>query len=57
MTIPTMITLREAAEKTGLSYDCLRKWCLENKIVYIMAGRKFLVNQEKLVEFLNGESV
>lgn len=54
MTIPTMITLREAAEKTGLSYDCLRKLCLQDKIVYIMAGRKFLVNQEKLVEFLNG---
>lgn len=54
MTIPTMLTLKEAAQKTGLSYDCLRKLCLQNKIVYIRAGCKFLINQEKLVEYLNG---
>lgn len=53
MTIPTMLTLKEAAEKTGLSYDCLRKMCLQKKIVYITAGKKFLVNEEKLVEYLN----
>ncbi len=55
MTIPTMLTLKEAAEKTGLSYDCLRKMCLQKKIVYITVGKKFLVNEEKLVDFLNGE--
>ncbi len=53
MTIPTMLTLKEAAEKTGLSYGCLRKMCLQKKIVYITAGKKFLVNEEKLVEYLN----
>lgn len=57
MSIPTMLTLREASEKTGLSYDCLRKLCLGNKIVYMRAGAKYLINLEKLVEFMNGEEV
>lgn len=52
MTVPTMRTMRDAAKLTGLSYDCIRKMCLSNKIVYVKAGVKFLVNMEKLVEYL-----
>lgn len=55
MAIPTMVTIKEAAEKTGLSYYFIRKLCLEKKVVHIMAGRKVLINQEKLINFLNGE--
>ena len=55
MTIPTMVTIKQAAEKTGLSYYYIRKLCLEKKVVHIMAGRKVLINEEKLVNFLNGE--
>ena len=55
MTIPTMVTIKEAAEKTGLSYYFIRKLCLEKIVVHIMAGRKVLINQEKLINFLNGE--
>ena len=55
--IPEMIPIKEAARRTGLSYDCIRKLCLQNKIVYIKAGCKFLVNFQKLCEYLNeGES-
>lgn len=58
MTIPTMVGIREAADQTGLSYDFVRKLCLQKKIVYIRVGCKFLINLEKLVEFLNaGEAV
>ena len=57
MTIPTMLTLREASEKTGLSYDYLRKLCLSKQIVHIRAGAKYLINLEKLVEYMNGEAV
>jgi excisionase family DNA binding protein len=53
MTVPTMVTLAEASRQTHLSYDFLRKLCLQNKIVYIRAGTKYLINLEKLVEFLN----
>ena len=55
MTIPTMITIKECADRTGLSYDFIRKLCLQDKIVYIKTGKKFLINLEKLVQYLNGE--
>ena len=55
MAIPTMVTIKEAAEKTGLSYYYIRKLCLEKKVVHIMAGRKVLINEEKFINFLNGE--
>lgn len=50
---PTMLGLTEASKRTGLSYDYLRKLCLQNKIVYVRAGVRYLINLEKLVEFLN----
>ena len=51
--IPEMIPLKMASERTGLSYDFLRKSCLAGKIVHIRAGNKFLVNFGRLVEWLN----
>ena len=58
MTFPTMLTLRQAAEATGLSYDHLRKHCLQEKIIFVRAGNKYLVNAEKLQEYLDsGEAV
>lgn len=52
--IPEMIPIKEASERTGLSYDCLRKWCLQKKIVHIRVGNgKFLINFGRLVEWLN----
>ncbi|NBH99774.1 DNA-binding protein [Hominisplanchenecus murintestinalis] len=53
MVCPTMVTLNEASAQSGLSYDYLRKLCLQKKIVYVRAGCKYLVNLEKLVEYLN----
>ena len=31
------------------------KLCLEKKVVHITAGRKVLINEEKFINFLNGE--
>ena len=53
MTVPTMVTIKEASEKTGISYNRLRCLSLEKKIVYITAGCRYLINFEKLVEYLN----
>ena len=58
--IPEMITIREAAKRTGLSYEFLRQCCLTGKIVHIRAGTKFLINYGRLVNWLNtshGENV
>lgn len=51
--IPTMLPIREAAQQTGLSYDYIRKLCLRRKIVYIRCGAKYLVNFNKLLDYLN----
>ena len=53
MSIPTMYTIDAARKATGLSYDYIRKLCLSNKIVYVRAGNKYLINMEKLIDFLN----
>lgn len=53
MTVPTMLSIKETSTRTGVSYDYIRKLCLRNQIVHIRAGKKYLVNFEKFVEFLN----
>lgn len=53
MTMPTMYTINQAAAATGLSYDFLRKLCLQKKIVFIRAGAKYLINMERLREYLD----
>ena len=52
--LPRMKTLKEMAELTGLSYTMLRNLCLENKIVHIRAGKKYLINYDRFVDYLNG---
>ena len=53
MTFPSMMTLNQAAEATGLSYDHLRKLCLQKKIVFVRAGSKYLINADRLREYLD----
>ena len=58
--IPEMNTIQVEHELTGLSYDFLRKACLQGKIVHIKVGSKYLINHQKLVEWLqtsHGEDV
>lgn len=51
-----MITIKEASEYSGLSYNAIRQMCLQDKIPYIRAGNKYLINKEKLIEYLkNGD--
>ena len=52
--IPRMVTIRVASEETGLSYSCIRKLCLQKKIVFLKIGTKYLINMGKLAEYLNG---
>ena len=55
-TVPRMLTIQQAADETGLSYSCIRKWGLENRIVFVRSGKKCLVNMDRLGDYLNGES-
>jgi len=52
-TIPIMKTIGEISQKTGLPYEFIRKLCLQEKIVFIKSGKKYLINFEKFIEYLN----
>lgn len=51
--IPTMLTIKEAAQRTGVAAHFVRNLVLNNKIVHVRCGRKYLVNLEKFVDYLN----
>jgi len=53
MNVPTMLTIRETAERSGLAVHYIRQLCLQEKIVFRKAGNKYLINYEKFIEYLN----
>ena len=56
MSVPTMITVEEAAKLTGLPPYLIRRMCYREEIVHIRIGgerSKVYINQEKLLEHLN----
>ncbi len=52
-TIPTMLTIKEAAQQTKLTEHYIRSLCISGKIVTVKTGKKYLVNLERLIDFLN----
>lgn len=52
--MPRMITLKQASAETGIAYSRLRKMCVDGQLVHIRAGTKYLLNAEKLAEYLDG---
>ena len=55
LSVPRMVTIREAAKETHLAENYIRFLCKTKSIVFVRAGNKYLINYEKLVRFLNGE--
>ena len=56
MPVPRMLTINECAkefEGTGLTAYRLRQLALTNQIINIRAGKKILINADKLIEYLN----
>jgi excisionase family DNA binding protein len=51
-----MKTIKETSSLTGVSEHHIRLLCKGNKIKYIRAGSKYLVNYERFLDYLNGES-
>ena len=56
--VPRFGTINECAKMTGLSKFHIRQLVLQNKVKYIQAGIKYLVNVDNLVDYLNkGDNV
>ncbi len=51
--IPTMLTIKDTARRTGLAEYYIRKLIWNNEICFIQAGSKYLVNVDKLIEYLD----
>lgn len=51
--IPRMMTISEISKESGLAKYYIRTLCWQNKIVHIKAGKKYLINYEKFIEYLN----
>lgn len=51
--VPTMLTIKETAKRSGLAEHHVRQLCKQDKIRYVRAGSKYLVNIEMFVAFLN----
>ena len=52
--LPRMKPIKEMVELTGLSYTYLRNLFLNNEIVHIRAGNKYLINYDRFIDYLNG---
>ena len=51
--LPKMLTIRETAQVTGLHEHFVRQLVKQNRVTYVKAGCKTLINLDRLVEFLN----
>lgn len=57
-TFPTMGTVMQAADTSGLAVYRIRQLCATGKIKSIRCGRRILVNMDSLAAYLNeGDTV
>lgn len=49
-----MVSIKEASQRSGVSYDFIRKMCINNQIAHVKAGSKYLVNWKMFINYLNG---
>lgn len=50
--MPKMVPLTKESKETGLSYGFLKGLISEGKIIYVMAGKKILVNHDSVLDYL-----
>ena len=48
-----MVSIKEASQRSGISYDFILKMCINKQISYVRAGSKYLVNWRLFQEYLN----
>lgn len=53
MQIPKMLTIEETAKTFSLPKNFVRQAVLDGRIVHVKAGKKFLINAQKVEEWLN----
>ena len=51
--LPKMATINECAKTVGLAKYHIRQLVLQGKVKYVKAGKKYLINVDSLIEYLN----
>lgn len=51
--IPQMKTIKEVSKIVGLAEYHIRQLVKQNKVSFIKSGKKYLINLESLIEYLN----
>lgn len=57
MQIPQMKTIKEVSKIVELAEYHIRQLVKQNKIKFIMAGKKYLINMDSLIDYLNNGEV
>lgn len=55
-TLPRMLTIQQLAKEcrgTGITENAIRTLILENRIAHVKIGKKYLINYDRFIEFLN----
>ena len=53
MQTPKMLTIEQTAKAFGLPKNFIRQAVLDGRIVHVKAGKKHLINAQKVEEWLN----
>jgi len=53
MHTPKMLTITQTAKAFGLPKNFIRQAVLDGRIVHVKAGKKYLINIQKVEEWLN----
>ena len=53
MQVPKMLTIEETAKTFNLPKNFIRQAVLDGRIVHVKAGKKFLINAQKVEDWLN----
>jgi len=53
MQTPKMLTIEQTAKMFGLPKNFIRQAVLDGRIVHVKAGKKHLINAQKVEEWLN----
>lgn len=51
--MPVMLKIKEAALKFNLPEHFCRKLVWEKKVIFVKAGKKYLINEKSLCDYLN----
>jgi excisionase family DNA binding protein len=53
MQLPKMLTIEETAKTFNLPKNFIRQAVLDGRIIHVKAGKKFLINAQKVEDWLN----